>query len=719
MTGALTRRELLAEVEAGAVDPETEPTDGGDRYNVGVSPGLSTTDVAAVANMALEVHRRIDLDHLGVIVSGRFSETARSRLQRDARVEFVEKDGAVTKLSETRPWGVDRVDADHLHATGRTGSGATVAVLDTGVDDDHPDLPSPVRGECFMGDGSCCGEADCTNGNTCTEPWSDDDDHGTHVAGTIGALDNTEDVIGVGPDIDIMAGKVLDGCGFGTWSTVGSGIEWATDNGADVINMSLGGSDGSSTLENACQYAVDNNVLVVAAAGNDGDADVCDDDDCVGYPAAYSTVIAVSSTDSDDTLSWFSSTGPEVELAAPGGSILSTVPPESDSSGTTTLSGTSMASPHVAGAAALLVAETTLSDNGAIRDRLRGTAEDLGLASYEQGNGLVDTTNASLLLADWHFDVGSRIQYASLATDGSSAFVGSLDETFYALDMSDGSVAWSLDRSGALADSSPAVANGRVFVGSGGGTLYALDAGTGNQAWTASTDSAIVSSPTVAGDVVYVGTNDGRVLALDDTATGDQLWSADVGEAVYSSPVVESGTVYVTTRVGDVVALDAGGGSESWSTALGAAVGHGSPTFGDGRVYVAADEVYALDPSDGSLRWSAAYGGTAGASPVYDASNGQVVVGSADGSAYAFDATDGGVNWSRATGDAVGSTPTLSGEGLAIGSDDGSFRLLDPATGAVLAARNVGKSRSTPLVESGDGILGTWSGTVVALENAE
>jgi len=146
--------------------------------------------------------------------------------------------------------------------------------------------------------------------------------------------------------------------------------------------MSLGASSGSQTVKDACQYAADDGVFLVAAAGNSGECT-----DCVGFPAAYDTVMAVSSTNSNDGLSSFSSTGPEVEIAAPGSNINSTVP-----GGYAEFSGTSMACPHVAGAAGQLLAEDY--GPGEARSRLKNTAEDVGLASNESGSGLLDVAAA-------------------------------------------------------------------------------------------------------------------------------------------------------------------------------------------------------------------------------------------------------------------------------------------------------------------------------------
>jgi subtilisin len=273
--------------------------------------------------------------------------------------------------SQTLEWGVDRVDAEVAHANGDTGAGADVAILDTGIDSDHPDLEANLgAGKAYV---SC---------NGCNESWDDDNDHGTHCAGIAGADDNSRGVVGVSTEATLHAVKVLDSQGSGSFSDIAAGVEYVADQGWDVASMSLGASSGSATLQDACQYAADNGVFLVAAAGNSGPCS-----DCVGYPAAYSTVVAVSSTASDDSLSDFSSTGSEVELAAPGSDIRSTIP-----GGYDTFSGTSMACPHVAGAAGQLMAGGTSAAN--TRSTLKSNAEDIGLGSNESGSGLLDVASA-------------------------------------------------------------------------------------------------------------------------------------------------------------------------------------------------------------------------------------------------------------------------------------------------------------------------------------
>ena len=403
----ISRRSVLKGVGAGVAVTATAGTGTGQegvdlvQYNVGLRSGASTSFVREAAQ---EIERTIYLEDHGTVISGRFPAAAADRLRSFPVVEFVEEDFTARAFDERLPWGIDRVDADELHANGLTGSGATIAVLDTGVDDDHPDLAdNVVDGKAFT---DACGESegDCGffggdgyNGNDCNYAWSDDNDHGSHVAGTAAAVrGNGEGVAGgVSTEADVLAGKVLTGCGSGSYSAIADGIRWATDSGADVINMSLGGDSGSQTLKNACQYAVDNGVVVVAAAGNSGPCS-----DCVGYPAKYDSVIAVSAIDDDDNLASFSSTGPEIDLAAPGDGVLSTIPPESDDGSTyengyETFPGTSMASPHVAGAAGQVIAETGISDTQRVRQELKDTAEDIGLADNDQGAGLLNAERAA------------------------------------------------------------------------------------------------------------------------------------------------------------------------------------------------------------------------------------------------------------------------------------------------------------------------------------
>jgi subtilisin len=381
-----TRRTVLKGIGAGAAGTgllgtaSAQAAEKGD-FVVGVTNGKAKGLAKRKAN---SVKHDLDFGKQGGAVAGNFPEQALKGLRKNPNVKYIEPDGQMHAIAQSTPWGVDRVDAEVAHANGSTGDGIDVAIVDTGIDSDHPDL------QANLGEGVAiteCGDGGFTcffsgNSNDCNEPWDDDNDHGTHCAGTANAVNNSEGVVGVSTEATLHAVKVLDCAGSGAFSDIAAGIEAVANKGWDVASMSLGASSGSQAVKDACQFAADNGVFLVAAAGNSGECT-----DCVGFPAAYDTVMAVSSTNSNDGLSSFSSTGPEVEIAAPGSNINSTVP-----GGYAEFSGTSMACPHVAGAAGQLLADGY--GPGEARSRLKNTAEDIGLASNESGSGLLDVAAA-------------------------------------------------------------------------------------------------------------------------------------------------------------------------------------------------------------------------------------------------------------------------------------------------------------------------------------
>ncbi|TET56434.1 MAG: peptidase S8 [Dehalococcoidia bacterium] len=330
------------------------------------APGGS--EQALVRGGGGEIYRQFTLVN---VVAARMTPQAAGALALNPRVVYVELDGPVYALEQVVPWGIDRVFGDETYPFATwvesKGLGINVAVLDTGIDQNHQDL-NVVGG---------------TNTIDGTHWGADGSGHGTHVAGTIAALDNAMGVVGVAPDVMLYAVKVLNDSGSGSASSVAAGIEWAVNNGIPVLNMSLGSRTHSQTLQDACDAAYSAGHLLVAAAGNSGN--VRGRGDNVIYPAKYSSVVAVAASDVNNRRASFSSTGPAVELMAPGVSILSTLP--GDKYGT--YGGTSMASPHVAGVAALVWAAAPDLSNVEMRAILQRTAEDLGLPSSHQGYGLV------------------------------------------------------------------------------------------------------------------------------------------------------------------------------------------------------------------------------------------------------------------------------------------------------------------------------------------
>jgi len=338
-------------------------------FLIGFHGAPGPTEQALVQGAGGEIYREFSIVN---VIAARMTPQAAYALTRNPGVAYVELDGPVYALDQTVPWGIDRVFGDESYSFetwGITrGGGVAVAILDTGIDENHEDLPDLLGGVNTIDD---------------THWGSDGSGHGTHVAGTVAALDNTWGVVGVGPQIGLYAVKVLNDGGGGTVESVVGGIEWAVQQGIPILNMSLGTRDHYQALQDACDAAYAAGHLLVAAAGNEGNPGGRGDN--VGYPAKYDSVMAVAASTINDTRSSFSSTGPAVELIAPGSSILSTLPGNNYG----TYSGTSMASPHVAGVAALVLAADPGLTNVQIRTILQETAEDLGLSANHQGYGLV------------------------------------------------------------------------------------------------------------------------------------------------------------------------------------------------------------------------------------------------------------------------------------------------------------------------------------------
>lgn len=362
-----TRRRFLTAVGGAAIGLTISGTANAQEETLVANVGYSEeSGRQAALDLALDVEREYVFDALTIIID----PTDVEPLQQRPDIRYVEEEFIYEAIAQETPWGVERVGAPEAHEASETGDGASIAIIDTGIDATHADL------EANLGKGAAL-IAEVEN-----PVWQDDNGHGTHCAGIAAAVDDDGGVVGVSPDATLHAVKVLTAAGTGLTSDVAAGIEWTADQNFDVGSLSLGGGE-SELLRDACEYANEQGVLLVAAAGNDGPCE-----DCVSFPAAYEECLAVSATDQDDDLASFSSTGDEIELAAPGADIRSTY-----LGGTyTTLSGTSMACPHVSAAGGMLMADD--ATNTEARQDLKDSAEDIGLQSTEQGNGLLDVPSA-------------------------------------------------------------------------------------------------------------------------------------------------------------------------------------------------------------------------------------------------------------------------------------------------------------------------------------
>ncbi|MEA3355244.1 MAG: S8 family serine peptidase [Patescibacteria group bacterium] len=288
------------------------------------------------------------------------------KLNKSEKIESLEVDYPVFLTSEGYDWGIDRIQAPETWEITQA-SGIKIGIIDTGIDYNHPDL-----------DQRYAGGHDFVNNDS--DPY-DDNGHGTHVAGIVSAEIDNYGIIGVAPKALIYSLKILSSDGTGFTSDMIKAIRWAIDNNLQVLNFSLGSNRDSKILKEILLEAESKNILLVAASGNEYGHDLL-------YPAAYNSVIAVGAIDKNNKFASFSSTGSE--LVAPGVSVISTIPNGKYDS----LSGTSMASPHVTGTIALMLS----NNKTAIREILHNTSIDLGDKGVDQyyGYGLINAMSATL-----------------------------------------------------------------------------------------------------------------------------------------------------------------------------------------------------------------------------------------------------------------------------------------------------------------------------------
>ncbi|MFH7526153.1 S8 family peptidase [Aeromonas enteropelogenes] len=362
------------------------------RYLVQIKPGASDSVLAQSRGMGGELALALKEQNALALW---LPSTAVTALARNPNVLWVEPDAKRYASAETLPYGIPMVQAPQL--SDAAAGEVLVCIIDSGYSGNHPDMPhgAQVQGSDNAGTGS----------------WSSDENgHGTHVAGTIAAVGgNDMGVVGVLPNqsVPLHIIKVFGANGWAYTSNLVGALNACQQAMSSrgftrmVINMSLGGSVPSKTEERAFNQAYSQNVLSVAAAGNAGNTSK-------SYPASYSSVVSVAAIDANKQLAYFSQRNDQVELAAPGVSVMSTVP-----GGYAYYSGTSMATPHVVGVAALAWSQRLECSNDQLRQTLRLSAQDLGTAGRDSsyGYGLVQARAAADRLA--------------LGCDGSTSSTGS------------------------------------------------------------------------------------------------------------------------------------------------------------------------------------------------------------------------------------------------------------------------------------------------------
>ncbi len=362
----------LTDKDASSVAGDPDPaTPDPDRYIVKLKSGERISpSLEAFGGSVL-----LDLPSVQASVA-QLDPSAVDALRQDPSVEYVEPDAPRYLFGQTTPYGITLVQGNLISPADT--ANRTVCIIDSSLKrmhEDHKANPN-ITGT----------NVDATGGW-----WDDTCGHGTHVAGTVAAVNNTIGVVGVAPGIKLHIIKVFQGCRWAYTSELVDAMALCKDAGANIINMSFGGAQSSEAESTAIQALYDEGMLIIAAAGNGGNT-------ATNYPAGYPSVISVGAVDSNQTVADFSQRNDDVELAAPGVDVLSTSPQFRVNY--TTLSGTSMASPHVSGVAALVWSHHPSWTNAQVRDAMTMTAKDLGMPGRDSsyGFGLVQAKAALDLL---------------------------------------------------------------------------------------------------------------------------------------------------------------------------------------------------------------------------------------------------------------------------------------------------------------------------------
>lgn len=349
-----------------------------------VKPKVSMSEAALHALLSAQGAREHDalpaLDVRIIRVPEDAADKLLQALGKHKDIEYAEPDYVAQAIASSNDpqfaggdqWSLAKIEAPLAWDTTVGSSGVVIAVIDSGVSAGHPDL----NGKVLAGYDFFNNDADA----------SDDNGHGTAVAGIAAAATNNGiGMAGISWNSPILPVKVLGADGSGSYSAIANGITWAADRGARVINLSLGGTSSSRTLQSAVDYAWNRNCLLIAAAGNNGNS-------IAFYPAACRNVVAVSATDSSDRRPSWSNYGTYVDVSAPGVSVLTLYGANSYAS----WNGTSFASPVTAGVVSLMAAANPSLSNAGVVDALLKNSDDIGTAGYDvyYGYGRVNARKA-------------------------------------------------------------------------------------------------------------------------------------------------------------------------------------------------------------------------------------------------------------------------------------------------------------------------------------
>jgi|AntDeeMinimDraft_4_1070355.scaffolds.fasta_scaffold00071_16 serine protease len=359
------------------------------RLNLGMSNTVSMSTAEAEVQQATpanaEVYKREEtLGFISIDVPKTAADTLLETFQDNDRFRYAEYDQQLHAFETPndelydQQYSPQQVRAPEAYDTTKGSEDVVISIVDQGVKYDHPDLADQFganKGKDFVDDDD--------------DPYPEsmsDEYHGTHVAGSASATtDNAEGIAGIS-NSRLLSARALGSGGGGSLADIAEAVRWSADQGADIINMSLGGGGYTDTMKNAVSYAVSNGALPICAAGNNGSSSV-------SYPAGYSECVAVSAVDSNEDLASFSQYGDKCDVASPGVDVLSTWTESTSYGQYNKISGTSMACPNASGVAALgKAADPDLGPNE-LRSRLKQTAVDIGLSEEKQGSGRVDAKN--------------------------------------------------------------------------------------------------------------------------------------------------------------------------------------------------------------------------------------------------------------------------------------------------------------------------------------